>query len=175
MSYHGKQDGIPIYDYLDEVPDSIVESGQNFYVMYPPDEIINNGSAIFEKTNSFTLTIWSFIGICVIVSLVGTAVILALQQLGYLLQGRPGQKVDENMFEGGDGSIWVRDPVTGEWIMEKGPRIDMIIWAIVAIALIAVAVLVYLSYKKKGGKKNPNNPCKKEGGKSSKGSKPKSS
>jgi len=178
MAYLGTQDGMRVYDYLDEVPDSIIESNQKFIVMSPPNEMIENNAMIMTHDSPLAPAMWIILKIaalCILVAIVGHYFVNFIMQTGYALQGRPGQKIDDNMFEGGDGSVWVRDPETGVWTMVKGATINIMwIWAIVAIFIIAVVIIILLKRKelfgekaapkesKKTGSTKKNNPCPKE-------------
>lgn len=152
MAYIGEQNGIRIYDYLIDVPDEEVMSGRDFAVINPPADLIQNKGGTYKKGNSIDPVTWAAIAYMtyqiILIALVGTIIVLTLQQVAYLFRGRPGQKIDENMFEGGDGSIWVRDPVSGEWERKGGASFDLIIFAFIAVFLIGIVILVFMNRKK---------------------------
>lgn len=146
-----------IYDHIEDVPDSLLESREKFIVISPPEELIENKGMVFQKHSPVDPITWAAVTMfalkIILVTIAGTILILALQQGGYILHGRPGQKIDKNMFEGGDGSVWVRDPATEEWKMVKGPTVSPWLWAIVAIGIIVVIIIIYISIQKEDREK----------------------
>lgn len=153
MPFRGKQNGIEIYDHVSDLTDQQLESGQDYYILYPPAELDHKGgSMVLQHDSPADPITWSVVALMVakiiLVVAIGTIIILTLQQIAVIIRGREGKKIDKNLFEGGDGSVWSRDPNTGEWTMITPPRNNLILYAVIGIFLIGIIIAIYLNRQK---------------------------
>ena len=153
MSFRGKYQGMEIYDHVSDLTDRQLESANDYLVLYPPPELDHKGGSMVLEHNSpadpITWTLVAlFIAKIILVVTIGTILILSLQQVAVIIRGRAGTKIDDNLFEGGDGSVWSRDPNTEEWTLITPPRSNLIIYAVIGIILVGVIIAIYLNRKK---------------------------
>lgn len=152
--FRGYHNGIPIFDYVEDIPDDMIQTKAPFYVVNVPEDNLRERAIIGTYDSPlWWYAVWLLIKIGVIVValyIVAQYVVLPIiNGTGHLLYGFPAQKVDENVIDDGKGNILIRDPETGEWTLHgTGTLVDMIPWiAGGALAIAAFGVIGYLIVK----------------------------
>lgn len=152
MAYRGIYGGKRVYDDLEDVPDPIIESGQVFVVLYPPEEVIEQNGVVMVEGSPFVTLFGLLAGViaCVFVTIGGYFLVQALQQHGYNMWGRPADVIDDNTLVLGDGSVVAREGPGEPWEVVKGGFLTpMVQVGIIAVLLIATVIILWVIFKPK--------------------------
>lgn len=153
MAFRGNFNGIPTYDILEDVPDALLKSGRDIYIINVPGELSSNGKIFLQAKSPLGLVGWVLITIFatfVVVTLVQLAFLPILNATVNLVRGREGKKLDDRHFESSGCLFELQDDGTWKVLECAGDLTTAITIGAVAIAAaVGIFALVIFGSKRK--------------------------